>query len=327
MAIHANISASALPRIFECPASFKMSMGMPNKPNPAALRGTAIHLVAEQLFNGDPINPPAPDQEGLQIAKDYVAYINGIDGEKHIEIDLAPALQTVHPDCGGHADCIIINDTELHCIDLKTGAGKVTPDSIQLKMYLLGSWIHFGRPNLRLFAHIVQPFNHSIPVEYTVQDILDFEEKLLAIIEQATDPFVQPTPTYTACKYCNGKTVCPSIKGLAVKTAKLDFNSQANMFDLPELLDTAEVLEGWINAVRESAKDLLSTGAFIAGWELSKGRKMSKIRNETEVIAHFEGNQRLYTLKSLTQLKKDGFEIPEKFIEESLSASSLKRSK
>jgi len=325
MAIHSLISASALPRIFECPASLRMSQGMPNKSNPAAVRGSLIHEMAESIWKG--LVPITEDLEGLKLAHDYIDYIRGIDGEKHIEIDLAPALSTVHPDCGGHADCIIISPTELHCIDLKSGAAIVKPNSIQLKMYLLGSWIHFGRPDLRLFAHIVQPFNNSIPVEYSVQDLLDFEKELLEIINKAHDPFQDPTPSYTACKYCNGKTVCPSIKDKAIEVAKQEFKPEEHLADLPELLDTAELLETWIEAVREAAKDIMNTGGFVAGWSMFKGRKMQKIKDANAVIELFNSNPAIFELKSITALKKSGFDVPADLIDETLSAPSLKRSK
>ena len=325
MSYHAPLSASSLPRILLCPASFKMSLGMPNKPNPAAERGTRIHEMADLLWDNE--EPDTDDQEGLQWAKDYLEYIKGIKGDAVLEISLDSTLRTVHPLLGGTADALITNETELHIVDLKTGRGVVKTDSIQLKAYALGAWIRLDRPQITVFAHIYQPhYAQQLPAQYSYNDMVQFEAELKALAEQATDPFVQPTPSYDSCRYCLGKTVCPAIKDLAIKTAQTDFNLQTDMPDLPELLDTAEVLEGWIQAVREAAKDIMNTGGFVANWELSKGRKMSKIRNETEVIAHFEGNQRLYTLKSLTQLKKDGFEIPERFIEESLSAPSLKRS-
>ena len=325
MAIHSLISASALPRIFECPASFKMSMGMPNKSNSAAERGTKIHQMAEDLWHG--IDVQTEDVEGLKLAKDYIDYINSIDGQKYIEINLAPALSTVHPDCGGHADCIIVSQTELHCIDLKSGASIVKPDSIQLKMYLLGSWIHFGRPDLRLFAHIVQPFNNSIPVEYSVQDLLDFEKELLAIIEQAIDPFIEPTPTYTACKYCPARVTCPAIQEKAIEVAKIEFKPAEHLADLPELLDTAELLETWIEAVRDAAKDIMNNGGFVAGWSMAKGRKMQKIKDSNAVMELFNNNPAIFELKSITALKKSGFDVPTDLIDETLSAPSLKRSK
>jgi len=326
MSIHAPISASRLQRVMLCKGSYQMELGMPNKTNVHAQRGTDCHAMAEKLYHG--IEVKTDDTEALQWATDYVAYVKAIGGQQHIEINLTGPLQQVHELLGGTADAIIFKDDELHVVDLKSGRGKVNVTSPQLKCYALGAWLWAGRPNVTVKAHIWCP-HYAIqePAQYSVADLEAFINELQQLVEDALDPFVEVTPSYEACRYCLAKTVCPSMKDLAVKTAQADFNLQTDMSDLPELLDTAEMLEGWINSVRESAKDLLSTGAFIQGWELSQGRKMSKIRNETEVIAHFEGNQRLYTLKSLTQLKKDGFDVPKEYIEESLSASSLKRSK
>ena len=66
MAYHSPLSASSLPRIALCPASYRMSIGIPNKSNPAAERGTRIHEMAELLGKGEEVI--TEDQEGLELS-------------------------------------------------------------------------------------------------------------------------------------------------------------------------------------------------------------------------------------------------------------------
>ena len=326
MTYHSPLSASSLPRIALCPASYRMSIGIPNKSNPAAERGTAIHEMAENLWFGKEVI--TDDEEGLQWAHAYLDYVKGINGNILLEENLTEPLKTVHPLLGGTGDAIITNDKELHIVDLKTGRGVVKTDSIQLKTYALGAWIKLGRPDVTIFTHIFQPhYAQQLPAQYSIDEIYDFEIELAALAEKAEDPFQDPTPGYEQCKYCPARITCPSIKDKALEVAKNEFKAEEHLADLPELLDTAEILEGWIDAVREAAKDIMNTVGFVAGWSMAKGRKMQKIKDAQAVAELFNNNPALFELKSITALKKSGFDVPADLIDETLSASSLKRSK
>jgi hypothetical protein len=303
-----------------------MSIGIPNKSNPAAERGTRIHEMAENLWNGKEVI--TDDEEGLQWAKDYIEYVKSFDGGAFLEVNLTEPLKTVHPLLGGTGDAIIYNDKELHIVDLKTGRGVVKTDSIQLKTYALGAWIKLGRPYVTIFAHIFQPhYAQQLPAQYSYADMALFEFELKELADRAEDPFQDPTPGYEQCKYCPARITCPSIKDKAIEVAKNEFKAAEHLADLPELLDTAEMLEGWIDAVREAAKDIMNGGGFIDGWSMAKGRKMQKIKDTQAVVELFNNNPALFELKSITALKKSGFDVPADLIDESLSAPSLKRSK
>jgi CRISPR/Cas system-associated exonuclease Cas4 (RecB family) len=305
-----------------------MSIGIPNKTNPAAERGTRIHEMAENLWHGKEII--TDDQEGLQWAKEYIEYIKNIKGSAKLEVNLTEALKTIHPLLGGTGDAVILNleDDQLHIVDLKTGRGVVKTDSIQLKAYAIGAWIKLGRPKLTVFAHIFQPhYAQQLPAQYSYDDMVLFEMDLKYLADQAEDPFQDPTPGYGQCKYCPAQVTCSSIKDKAIKVAKEEFKPIEHLADLPELLDTAEMLEGWIDAVRDAAKEIMNSGGFVAGWSLAKGRKMQKIKDAQAVVELFNSNPAIFELKSLTELKKSGFDVPSELIEETVSASSLKRSK
>jgi hypothetical protein len=303
-----------------------MSIGIPNKSNSAAERGTRIHEMAENIFNG--VDFTTDDQEGLEWAYQYLEYIKGLDGLTSLEINLTSDLKIVHPLLGGTCDALVTRPGEMHIVDLKTGRGVVKTDSIQLKTYALGAWINLGSPNVTIFAHIFQPhYAQQLPAQYSYDDMVAFELELKALAEKAEDPFQDPTPGYEQCKYCPARITCPSIKDKAIEVAKEEFKPSEHLADLPELLDTAELLEGWIDAVREAAKDIMNTGGFVAGWSMAKGRKMQKIKDAQAVAELFNNNPAIFELKSITALKKSGFDVPADLIDESLSAPSLKRSK
>jgi len=327
MTYHSPLSASSLPRITLCPASYRMSIGIPNKSNPAAERGTRIHEMAELLGKGEEVI--TEDQEGLEWANAYLNYISDfVSGHYELETNLTEALKTVHPLLGGTADAIVFNDNELHIVDLKTGRGVVKTNSIQLKTYALGAWILHGQPNVTIYCHIFQPhYAQQLPAQYSYDDMVAFEIELKALAEKAEDPFQDPTPGYEQCKYCPARVTCPSIKDKAIEVAKNEFKPSEHLADLPELLDTAEMLEGWIEAVREAAKDIMNGGGFVTGWSMAKGRKMQKIKDANAVAELFNNNPAIFELKSITALKKSGFDVPADLIDETLSAPSLKRSK
>ena len=328
MAYHSPLSASSLPRIALCPASYRMSIGIPNKSNPAAERGTAIHEMAEKLWTGEEFT--TEDIEGRQWAKDYLDYVRSIKGTAKLEVNLTEALKTVHPLLGGTGDAIVLDleNDQLHIVDLKTGRGVVRTDSIQLKAYALGAWIFLGRPKVTVYCHIFQPhYAQQLPAQYSYKDMVLFEIDIKYLAEQAEDPFQDPTPGYEQCKYCPAKVTCPAIQEKAIEVAKEEFKPIEHLADLPELLDTVELLESWCEAVKDAAKDILNTGGFVAGWSMAKGRKMQKIKDINAVINLFNNNPAIFELKSLSELKKSGFDVPADLIKETLSAPSLKRSK
>ena len=305
-----------------------MSIGIPNKSNPAAERGTAIHEMAELFWNGKGVT--TDDEEGVKWAHEYCQYLRSIKGTKKLEVNLTEALKTVHPLLGGTGDAVILDleDDQLHIVDLKTGRGVVKTDSIQLKAYALGAWIMMGRPETTINCHIFQPhFAQQLPAQYSYDDMVLFEMELKELAEKAEDPFQDPTPGYEQCKYCPARVTCPAIQEKAIEVAKVEFKPAEHLADLPELLDTAELLETWIDAVRDAAKDILNTGGFVAGWSMAKGRKMQKIKDAQAVVELFNNNPAIFELKSITALKKSGFDVPAELIEETLSAPSLKRSK
>lgn len=328
MAYHSPLSASSLPRIALCPASYRMSIGIPNKSNPAAERGTRIHEMAEKLWNGEEVI--TEDTEGLQWAADYLEYIKGINGDSLLEINLTEPLKTVHPLLGGTGDAVILdleNDL-LHIVDLKTGRGVVKTDSIQLKTYALGAWVALCRPTINIHCHIFQPhYAQQLPAQYSFEDMMHFELELKELAEKAEDPFQDPTPGYEQCKYCLAKVTCPAIQEKAIEVAKEEFKLVEHLADLPELLDTVELLETWCEAVKDAVKDILNTGGFVAGWSMAKGRKMQKIKDAQAVAELFNNNPAIFELKSISALKKSGFDVPTDLIDETLSAPSLKRSK
>ena len=328
MAIHSKISASKLERIALCPASFRMEEGIEDTVNPMALRGTLIHKLAEDLILNqfDSTYDYQCDDEMQIIAKEYAHFVLNylpVATEINVEEDLQPYLSKIHPDLGGYADTIILAGTDLHVFDLKTGYVKVSPkNNKQLMAYALGAWIKYQDKEIkRIFLHIYQPMNTSMPHEVTIADIRRFEFKIAAIANEANNPKAQMNASSKACKYCKAKLICPELKERANMNAKTDFDTTT--LSMSELLDMAELCTIFSDAVKDRAKDLLNNGASIQGWTLKEGRKMQKWTEEAPNF--FKIYAQAWDLKSVAAIKKLKIDVPENLIIETKSAPSLVR--
>ncbi len=320
--IHALYSASSLDRLAICPISARLSEGVVIPSGEAAQRGTRIHALAEGLLNNEPAIEY--DQEEMNIAQDYVSFVKGMlgDGDLYVEVNLENALQKYNPNFGGTADAVIRNNATLDVIDLKTGTAHVTAkENRQLLTYGLGALGTLGWEGVETVRlHIWQPGNtHS--VEYPIARLHSWEIELTEIGERADDPFAKAVPTAKGCYYCKGKAKCDALRDKAMEAAKQDFSGN----NLEKLLDDAELVGLWVDAVKSQGKTLLADGADGGHWGLKPGRKMTSWTDIFAVEDYFAGNPKAFEIKSIAQIKKLGLEIPEQFIEVKESAPSLTR--
>lgn len=325
---HSKISASKLERIYLCPASYRMEDGIPDSYSPMAYRGTLIHKLAEDLILNqfDPSYDYECDSEMDLIAKEYAHFVLNylpIATELSVEENLRPYLSQVHTDLGGYADTIILAGSDLHVFDLKTGFVKVSPkNNKQLMAYALGAWIKYKDKDIkRIFLHIYQPMNSSMPHEVSIKQISDFQLKIAAIANEANNPFAEFNPTAKACRYCKAKLICPELKEKALMNAKTDFDTTT--LNMTQLLDMAELCTIFADAVKDQAKDLLNNGASIEGWTLKEGRKMQKWSEEAPNF--FKIYAQAWDLKSVAAIKKLKIDIPENLIIETKATPSLVR--
>ena len=194
-------------------------------------------------------------------------------------------------------------------------------DNKQMLTYALGAWDKFGRTNFDfIHLHIFQPNNVST-IFYGQEAMLRWIEELIEIGNRADDPFEKPNPTPKGCYFCKAKTVCPAMHEKAIESAKQDFANN----NLEKLLDDAKLAMTWAEAIMEKAKEQIADGVDAGHWHLKPGRKMVSYKDKVGAEAFFAGNPNAFEIKSPSALKKAGYEIPEQYLEEKVSAPSLVR--
>jgi len=329
------MSASRMHRIIACPASFSLENKMPYEPpSPAAARGTHIHELAEKILAGSTAFDHADeDLADLDMAFEYVEYVNKLRAHSrrsYTEVNVTEALRTVHPMMGGTADAVVVKDSTLHVVDLKTGRIHVSAqNNEQLLTYALGVAIKLKAPleEIKVMLHIWQP-NNINTWEIDGKRLQEHGLDLAIAANRALEPDAPAIPSVDACKYCKAKTICPAMREKAQMAARTEFGliplDETQI--TPEMLDEAEQAITWGESVQQAAKQQLKDGKKIQGWSLKPGRKMTSWANEQAAEQILRDNALAWTLKSVSQVSKLGINVAA-LIQEKQAEPSLARSK
>jgi len=131
---------------------------------------------------------------------------------------------------------------------------------------------------------IVQPACEEEPVkswDTTAWEVMAWglkaEKAITAAIYGATE--LQPGDW---CRFCKAKPVCPKLRGLVLESMPVVV--QELMPDKVAFwLDKAELLEQWLNGLREFAHETVKAGIEVPGWGLKPKRATRSWDNEQEV--------------------------------------------
>lgn len=336
---HARMSASKIPSLALCLGKLNAESALPEEPaGEAAARGTAIHEIAEALYEGAALPDDTP-ADLVKVAQKYVDTLRQMTvGCKRtiIEMDVTDALSSVHPSLGGTADFVGIGGNALTVVDLKTGRVEVSPENnLQLMTYALGAAIALkAPPGIYVRLAIYQPECGGWK-EWgcSYADLMDWKESLRKLAKAASEPTAPRTPSTDACRYCRAKAVCPELRSKAVAAAAVEFKvNKENRVLSPEvtgeMLEQAELCATWAEAVQGAAKtQLINKPGSIEGWRLRDGRKMVKWRDGQMARALLADKIECWDLKSPSAVKALGVEVPPSLIEETRVSASLVREK
>lgn len=331
---HARLSASKIQRALLCAGSVMAEAEMPPEPSSeAALRGTVVHELAETLLSGRDI-PENADPELLGKARNYVKAVEDFTAsakKRYVELNVTPALKTIHPSLGGTADLVAGGGGMLTVCDLKTGRVDVDPEwNPQLMTYALGAALLLNAPpsvGIRLAIYQEESGGWK---EWQCQyaDLLDWRETLEGLAERALQPNAPRSASAEACKYCRARAVCPTLRAASVIAARQEFDALDKNNVTTQMMDDAEMCMVWAESVKEAAKvQLINKPDSIVGWKLRDGRKMVKWKDEKMAAVLLESHKDAWTLKSASTVQKMGIELPSGLIEETRAAASLVRSK
>jgi hypothetical protein len=304
---------------------------MPYEPaGEAAALGTALHELSERILRGEQIDDPDIAPEHIEMAQSYANYVNGISEnprKKLIEVNLDAGLKSLHPALGGTADAILVEGNHLHVIDAKFGRVLVEAENNkQLMTYALGAMRQLNAPaDIICTMHIFQPrAGHS---KWTVNgvDLISHGHDLVNSARLALSPDAPTNPSPDACKYCRAKTICPSLRQKVQDSARKDFSTETTV--TPEMIELAKLAEKWSEAVLEAAKQQLTNGATIPGWNLKPGRKTRFWKSEELAAAALKDHPQAFSLKSPAAIADLKIEVSEDLIGITHAAPSLAKDK
>ena len=328
---HARLSASRIQRVMDCPGSVRLEALMPHEPpGEAAAIGTAIHELSERILNGHEIDDPDVNTDHLAMAQEYANFINTLvdkPRKKLIEVNLDIGLKSLHPALGGTADAVLVDGNHLHVCDLKTGRVLVEAENNkQLMTYALGAMRQFNAPlDIICTMHIFQPrAGHS---KWTVNgvDLINHGHDLRNAAALALTPDAPTNPSPDACKYCKAKPICPSMRQKVQDNARKDFAPDTAI--TPEMIELAKMAETWADAVLTAAKQQLTNGATITGWNLKPGRKTRFWKSEELAAAALKDYPVAFSLKSPAAIADLKIEVSEDLIGIAHAAPSLAKDK
>lgn len=242
---HSEFGGSQAERILNCPASVKLSRGIPNKENPASRRGTAAHACLEffvlnrlqlksrttrkkvlaiaqisftKFDDGEKIRW---DEDMIAHALDALAWVEdqlGPGDEVHAETHLDSSKFTTK-DQASTLDISVVKwrSRELLIADYKYGKHPVkVVRNAQLIYYAVALLIKlkaWGKID-RIRCVIIQPWAYKEPQEWyiSVDDAVKWARKFKKTVKIALGP--NPPFKYGDkwCFFCPAKTKCPEVK-------------------------------------------------------------------------------------------------------------------
>lgn len=294
---HSLNGPSALERRELCPGSAQMEAGQPDRGNPDAERGKALHravelsILADQYTTVDNVHDAAIAMAALNdFDRDAANYCAGqveellheynvkYPGQISIVAEAWLDLVAIDPDIGGGTpDLLIITPALIHVVDYKFGIHPVTAAdrNRQLQAYAIGALYKYGPANNldSVRVTVLQPFgNRCSTHEYTQNKLEGMQHELRAIVAKTKAPSPPIVPGDKQCRNCKAAGVC---RALATQSAGLTVKP-INTLTLPEIgkfLTVAPLVKRWLDQLEERALAEAESGSEIPGFFLGEGRK------------------------------------------------------
>lgn len=303
MSGHAELAPSAAHRWIRCPGSVPMSKGIGDTGSSYAAEGTWAHKLAEVRLSGREAltEGEIADLVGLtgetydtaamsDPVRYYVDYVRALGGDLFTEQRLSLTEITGEEGARGTADAVIIRGSELVIADLKFGQGvKVdAAENPQLTIYA-GAAVRTFAPMMdeelaQIRLIIIQPRLDHVS-EWTLTPA-ELEARLDTISKAAAEARREMAAEDTAqwhlcpglpqCRFCPARGRCRELARYALTAAGLEElkgtvpKLDTNM--IGETLGKLDLIQSWIDGMRQVAEEELLKGHRIPGWKLVAGR-------------------------------------------------------
>lgn len=346
MSAHADAGPSSAAAWIACPAYVTRARGKLGKSSTYAREGTAAHHIAECILTGKPV-PETVEVEGevFDVSEDMLGYVNqyvtyaqmATYGHDFIGVEerVTVMIDGIQEPLFGTTDLVSYSaeDKSLLVADLKYGAGKVVDaaGNPQPRIYALGA---LQLPALKkakvdtVKVAIVQPRAAGQTVkeeELSVDELYAWRDEVLVPALQRIDADDDTENPGSHCHWCRRKAECGAMRAKALDMARAAFADEPTPVEvlsgreIADVLEEAEVVEGWIEAVREEAQRRIEAGERVSGWRLAPTRPTRRWKDEAVVMSELLDagltNTQILTemvLRSPAQieklLKKEGYD-------------------
>jgi hypothetical protein len=291
MSAHAPFAPSSASRWLTCTGSFGLGLQMPEAPeSPYAADGTRLHdIAAAYLTCSDPIMVEPEDYKLLRPYLDYATrLIDMVSGKGVADVECRMEYNSL---LFGTSDLVVRDADWLEVVDLKTGAGiLVDPErNDQLFCY---AFLALSRVPPAAFQRIkrvkltiVQPPDEDRPIkswETTTTEVMAWGARALSAIQAAIEGSTDLVPG-EHCRFCKAKPVCPKLMGYVTEAMPLVVR-ELRPEKLAVWLDKADLMQQWLDALREIGHDVASRGIEIPGYELKPKRATRSWADEDAVL-------------------------------------------
>jgi len=270
---------------------------MPPKPSSEhADRGTLLHnVIAEHLegktwtlglkYETQVLTQELVDEKLLPALR----ALDEVDPTQNMvyEVETRVGFGDLLPGVFGSTDLIGRVGNRAIVLDWKFGDGVVVDavENPQLMFYAAAAmrteeakWAFDGAEEIELI--IVQPPMTRRWVT-TKERIAAFELELVSAVKQAQQPNAK-LMSGDHCRWCNAKSICPVMNG-AVDRA-LNYKLENLPIDLPQLLQSADLLEQWLKDIRGLAHQVLEKGGKVPGYKLVAKRSTRQWADEKAAV-------------------------------------------
>lgn len=317
-AAHAKLSPSGSSRWLKCPGSVRMTAEIKSQSGSAAYHGTIVHQAGENILlgkncetgisiivNDNGVNKfewlSKPQFEEAKNYADYVKRLVKKDKNSELIVEMNVDLTDIAPDTFGHADAVVVENGNLHIIDLKTGASLIASENnSQLMLYAYGAYkeLEIFHDITSITLHIVQDnaktgTDRSNNWSITVDDLICWiDDEVKPKAEEALKEDAECVPGESQCQWCDAASFCPTLHKHAESIIEDVFENldgpeeiKSSGDTLPiesvtKFLENSKLITNLISAFTRRIERELLNGNDVTGYKLVKGMKHKKWEDE-----------------------------------------------
>jgi hypothetical protein len=296
MSGHAKLSPSSAARWMTCPGSVTLSEGIEDTGSSNASEGTMMHAFAAQCLETgtDAVGyiGVVEDETGLILqakqAKDVQFYVDHVrdivrstGGELRVEQRLPIGWMTGEEGAHGTADAVIVTPDELIIVDAKFGFKEVdADDNPQLMIYAAAAWdeLKVAYDFQRVRIAISQPRLLAKPeFSFSMEDLHNFVAEVAFAAELTRYDPDTLVPSEKGCQWCRAKAICPALRISVMDDFYMVVPETADQDDLARVMANANLIEGWVKAVRAEVERRLLAGEPVTGYKLVQGKRGNRM--------------------------------------------------